>query len=101
MISGYLYEISVYNSVGDFIHGMPQSITEVGIPEYGISFNCHNDNVSVFKYTEERHKLGEDIKTVEMTKEFIDNLIKIKNLHDELNILKDNNKIDILNLTKK
>ena len=100
MITGHLYETEIYDSIGDFVHGMPQTIREVGVPEYNISFNCHNNKISVFTYDKERHMNGKDIKKVEMTKDFIDNLIKIKELNNELDILKSNNMNNILNLTK-
>lgn len=101
MIIGYLYETEVYESIGDFVHGMAKHIREVGVPVYNISFNCHDNEISVFPYNIERHTSGKDIKKVGITLKFVKNLIKIMDLQVEINTLKTNSMDDILNLTKK
>lgn len=100
MVIGHLYKIKIYATTSDWVHGHPQIIMEIAIPEHNLTYNCHNNVMSVFAYSEERHKSSKHLKDVEMTVEFINDLARIKNLYEEINLLKDKNINDITEMTK-
>ncbi len=100
IVIGHLYRVKTYASNSDWVHGCPQIVMEIGIPEHNLAYNCYNNVMSVFEYSEERHKNSKNIKDVEMTIEFVNDLVRIKNLYEEINILKNKNINEIMETTK-
>lgn len=89
-ITGQLYTIQICNSMGDLIHGMQQSIPEIGIPDFDITFNYHQNKLNVFEYDLKRKESGKFIKEVQIPTSLIVNLLQIKNHNDEIKKIQTN-----------
>lgn len=88
MIAAKRYNIEIYDSVSDFVHGNSHVITEFYIPNMNISFN-YNDVLNTF----EGHRMKEatnDVVDIELSQEMVDNVIRIQARKKEVDVLSKN-----------
>lgn len=91
MIAAKKYNISIYESMGDYIHDNPTIITDFYIPSVNITFNYHNKVLNVFKDC--RMDDGthiDDVMNVELPQALVDNVICILSKKNEIEILSKN-----------
>lgn len=88
MIAAQKYTIKIYDSMSDFIHGNPTTITDFYIPSINITFNYHDNKLNVFEGC--RTKEGSDILDVEIDQDVVDNVIRIQSRKNEIDMLSKN-----------
>jgi len=87
-IRAELWNIRIYGSVLDKVHGFYQDIAEIYIPKYGISFNFANGSSNLFKSEKSRYTDAEEankIKDIEVDYQMVEMFTKYLELKDVIN----------------
>lgn len=94
-MEGYLYEVTVYDSAGDYIHDMPTEIEEIYVPCCKLAFNYHGGHLNVLSVDKPRK--SETVR-VPLSQKLVDTLAEVDNLQSKIKMLKENVSNDVKHL---
>lgn len=84
MIEAKKYNLEVYDSISDYMHGDGYTIEEIYIPEYNITFNV-TETMNVLETNRTENNICKDIL---LDNAFVLKLVEINNIQSALSKLK-------------